>query len=186
MPAQQDESPAGTDDPQGDAAAGRWLAGHAIDRIGRAPGPSPARAVLRWVTRGGLGRATPGWPLQPELGTPWQDTPSGERAGWRERAAVRIDPDTPAGSEELVFSVDYRTCRRCKLGWIEHPWTNPRYARCGVASAGLAALRHDHPHLSWHTLGGHFPNSRPFWSAVGREVAGGYAQRPLCRHVAAG
>lgn len=30
--------------------------------------------------------------------------------------------------------------------------------------------------LEWHTLGGHFRDTEPFWSAVGAEVDGGYTQ----------
>jgi hypothetical protein len=82
----------------------------------------------------------------------------------------------------FVFAVDYLICRRCWLGWVEQPHTDPQYQRCGLASAGLAALRADHPGLSWHTLGGHFSDSRPFWTAVGPGVPGGSQQRQFCAH----
>jgi hypothetical protein len=126
---------------------------------------------------GRYGRRT-GWPRVPRLGTPWQDTISGERRSWRQRAAY-LD-----GHE--VFGVDYQICRRCRLGWIEQPYTVEKYQRCGLASAGLAALRADHPDLTWHTLGGHFRSSQPFWAAAGADVPGGYMQREVCPHVTTG
>jgi len=95
----------------------------------------------------GLGRRY-GWPFIPNLGTPWQDTISAERSGWRQRSAWLKD--------SLVFAVAYQVCRRCQLGWVEQPYTEPQYRRIGLAAAGLAALRDDHPGLGWHTLGGHF------------------------------
>jgi hypothetical protein len=54
----------------------------------------------------------------------------GQRPGWRQRTAF-LD-----GHE--VFGVDYRVCRRCQLGWVEDPYTDPNYERCGLAAAGLA------------------------------------------------
>ncbi|WP_156045718.1 hypothetical protein [Herbidospora cretacea] len=48
------------------------------------------------------------------------------------------------------------------------PHTDPRYQRRG---------------LSWHTLGGHFSDSRPFWTAVGTDVPGGYHRHELCPHI---
>ncbi|MET8160712.1 hypothetical protein ABZT47_30505 [Sphaerisporangium sp. NPDC005289] len=156
-----------------DIQAARNLAGQA-DQVGRASGREPWRELLHWVSRGRLGQRR-GWPIVPLLGTPWQDTVSAERTGWRRRAAY-LDG-------ESVFAVDYRLCRRCALGWVEHPYTVPRYQRCGLATAGLAALRREHPRLSWHTLGGHFRESRPFWAAVGAGVQGGYQQRRVCPHV---
>ncbi len=59
---------------------------------------------------------------------------------------------------------------------MESPYTVPQYQRCGLASAALAALRREHPDLAWHTLGGHFADSRPFWAAMGSGVPGGYQQ----------
>jgi hypothetical protein len=96
-----------------------------------ASGREPWRDAVGWLSRGRYGRRT-GWPRVPRLGTPWQDTISGERRGWRQRAAY-LD-----GHE--VFAVDYQVCRRCRLGWVEQPYTVERYQRCGLASAGLAAL----------------------------------------------
>lgn len=160
-----------------DRRAARVLAGQATSRVRRAPGRKPVRAARKWVTRGRLGTRH-GRSVVPVLGTPWQDTMSAERPGWRERAAY-LD-----GSP--VFAVDYQTCRRCGLGWVEQPYTVPQYQRCGLAAAGLAALRGEHPGLEWHTLGGHFSDSEPFWSVVGAGVAGGYQKREMCPHYALG
>jgi hypothetical protein len=109
------------------------------------------------------------------LGTPWQDTPSWQRAGWRERAAYLH------GHE--VFAVDYQVCRRCALGWVEDTATDERYRRRGLAAAALAALRAEHPGLEWHTRGGHMRDAMPFWSAVGADVPGGYQTRDACPHL---
>jgi len=156
-----------------DRRAAHALAEQATSQVGRAPGREPVQAALKWVTRGRLS-ARHGWPVIPVLGTPWQDTVSAERTGWRQRTAY-LD-----GS--VVFAVDYQTCRRCGLGWVEQPYTIPRYQRCGLAAAGLRALRAEQPGLEWHTLGGHFPDSEPFWSAAGTGVAGGYQKREMCPH----
>jgi hypothetical protein len=153
--------------------AARWLANLATSHVGRAAGREPLRAVLRWATRGRLG-GRHGWSAVPVLGTPWQDTVSFERIGWRERAAFL--------NGEEVFAVDYQVCSRCGLGWVEQPYTDPRYQRCGLAAAGLAAIREEHPGLQWHTLGGHFSDSESFWAAVGVGVPGGYQQRGMCPH----
>ena len=148
------------------------LAGRA-DEVGRASGRKIWREVLRWISRGHLARRH-GWPTVPQLSTPWQDTVSGERIGWRQRAA-NLDG-------ESAFAVDYLICWECKLGWVEQPYTLPQYQRCGLATAGLAALRTEYPDLSWHTLGGHFRDSQSFWTAVAADVDGGYRQRSLCPH----
>lgn len=87
---------------------------------------------------------------------------------------------------EIVFAVDYRVCRRCRTGWVESPHTFEPYRRCGLAAAGLRALRADHQGLTWHTPGGDLRESRPFWQSVGRGVPGGYQQGPLCPHVTRG
>jgi hypothetical protein len=158
-----------------DSQAAGCLAGQA-HQVGYASGREPWREAVRWITRGRFGRRH-GWPVVPRLTTPWQDTISTNRIGWRERAANL--------NGECAFAVDYYLCRRCRLGWVEEPYTLPRYQRCGLASAGLAALRAEHPGFSWHTLGGHFRDSRPFWAAVGADVPGGYQQRPLCPHAQA-
>jgi hypothetical protein len=159
-----------------DALAARRLATQAHE-VGRVSGRKPWLQAVQRISRGKLGRPT-GWPVVPRLGRPWQDTNSGERFGWRQRAANLDD--------EFVFAVDYQICRRCRLGWVEHPYTDPRYQRCGLARAGLAALRAEYSDLSWHTLGGHFPDSRAFWTTVGIGVTGGYQQRKLCAHVSPG
>jgi hypothetical protein len=111
----------------------------------------------------------------PQLDTPWQDAVSTERSGWRTRMAF-LDG-------EWVFGVTYQVCCRCQLGWVEHPYTDPDYRRCGLAAAGLAALRGEHAGLSWHTLGGHSRDSEAFWARVGASVTGGYQQRDVCPHV---
>lgn len=155
-----------------DREAARELAGQAMSRVGRAAGRESARA-----TRGRLGRR-PGRPVVPVLGTPWQDTVSPERTGWRERAAY-LDG-------EQVFAVDYQVCRRCRLGWVEQPYTAEEYQRCGLAAAGLAALRAEHPGVGWHTLGGHFRESEPFWKSVGTGIPGGYQKHGTCPHKGVG
>jgi hypothetical protein len=65
---------------------------------------------------------------------------------------------------------------------VEEPHTDPQYQRCGLASAGLAALRADYTDLTWHTLGGHCTDSEAFWAAASADVRGGYQQRALCPH----
>ncbi|WP_217369878.1 hypothetical protein [Nonomuraea antri] len=117
-------------------------------------GREPLREAVEWLTGRRLGRRR-GRPAVPQLDTPWQDTVSPERTGWRQRAA-NLDG-------EEVFAVDYRVCLRCGLGWVEQPHTEPELQRCGLAAAGLAALRAEYPGLSWHTLGGHFRDSMAFW-----------------------
>ncbi|GHG29682.1 hypothetical protein ACFV5J_35115 [Streptomyces zaomyceticus] len=156
-----------------DQKAAQELAGRAHE-VGRASGRERWRDVLQRMSRGRFGRRR-GWVSEPELDTPWQDTASGERHGWRERAA-NLDG-------EVAFSVDYLVCQDCQLGWVEQPYTLPEYQRCGLASAGLAALRIEHEGLSWHTLGGHLRSSKEFWAAVGADVSGGYQQRVLCPHI---
>jgi hypothetical protein len=86
----------------------------------------------------------------------------------------------------MVFEVDYQICPRCRLGWVEQPHTPPRYQRRGLARAGLAALRAEHPGLSWHTLGGYINDSPDFWDTVGVDVPGGYQPREVCPHVTTG
>ncbi|MFD7161151.1 hypothetical protein ACFV9C_41660 [Kribbella sp. NPDC059898] len=154
-----------------------WLIA-STDQVAQASGRRPARELLQWITRGRLGR-TAGWPQPPRLDSPWQDTISGERPGWRERAAN--DPSEPAG--DFAFAVDYQICHHCTVGWVEQPYTREDLQRGGLATAGLAALRRDHPGLAWHTLGGHISGSQPFWSTAGSGVAGCYEQRDLCRHL---
>jgi hypothetical protein len=166
----------GVTDTEGRAA--RLVAAQLVAEAGvvaRRSGRRPLREALRRVSRGRWGRPR-GWPdFRILVDRGWQDTVAPERHGWRCRAAV-LDGDT-------VFSADYRLCARCRIGWVEQPATSPPYLRLGLANAGLAALRTEHPGLAWHTLGGHFTDARPFWAAVGAEVPGGYAQRSLCEHL---
>lgn len=161
--------------PQDDAQAAQRLAGQA-HQVGHVSGREPWREAIQWITRGRFGRRR-GWPVVPRLTTPWQDTISTNRTGWRQRTA-NLDGD-------CAFEVDYQLCHRCRLGWVEEPYTLPRYQRCGLATAGLAALRAEHTGLHWHTLGGHFRDSQLFWAAVGAGVPGGYERRGLCPHVKA-
>jgi hypothetical protein len=157
----------------GNRQAARELAGLAMSHVVRVSGREPARATLRRLTRGRLGRQH-GRVSVPRPGMLWRDTTSSLRVGWRQRAAY-ID-----GQE--VFAVDYQTCRRCGLGWVEEPYTVPEFERCGLAAAGLAALRAEHPGLSWHTLGGHFREAESFWQAAGTGVPGRYRKRAICPH----
>lgn len=159
-----------------DAKAVRYLTDHA-HQVERVSDPRAWHAVLRRINRGRRGRAQ-GSPVTSNWTTAWVDTVSDERPGWRERAA-HLDGQT-------VFAVDYQTCRRCRFGWVEQPYTDPQYQRCGLATAGLAAVRTEHPNLSWHTLGGHLSDSQAFWTAVGADVPGSYAQRHLCPHIRPG
>lgn len=117
--------------------------------------------------------------MVPRLSSAWQDTISGERPGWRQRAANdEADPDG-----DFAFAVDYQICRRCSLGWVEQPYTRDDLQRAGLARAALEALRREHPGLAWHTLGGHLSDSRRFWAAAGAAVRGGYQPRELCQHL---
>lgn len=157
-------------------AAVRRLVEQATTHVGRAPDYRLLRGALRWITHGRLGSRRM-WMPTPRLGTPWEDTACYEREEWRTRSAYVDDTDEP------VFEIDYRVCRRCGLGWVELPFTLPSYQRRGLAVAGLAALRAEHPGVSWHTLGGHERDARPFWNAAGQGVPGGYQQRDVCSHI---
>ena len=143
------------------------------------PGESPGGSSSGGSAAGGSA-SLPAGPWFLGYATPWQDTVSAERIGSRQHAA------NLNGEREFAFAVDYQVCRRCRLGWVEQPYTLPQYQRCGLATAGLAALRAEYPGLAWHTLGGHFADSRAFWAAVGADVAGGYQQRDVCVHVSPG
>jgi hypothetical protein len=68
-----------------DSRAAQRLAGHA-HQVGYVSGREPWREIIQWLTRGRFGRRR-GWPTVPTLATPWQDTVSANRIGWRERAA---------------------------------------------------------------------------------------------------
>lgn len=111
-------------------------------------------------------------------GTRWEDSASYERPGWTARSAY------VAGFDEPVFEVDVQVCHACEIGWVEQPYTPPQFQRRGLATAGLASLRRDHPGArSWHTLGGHLSDSRRLWAVAGADVPGGYLPRDLCPHV---
>jgi hypothetical protein len=153
--------------------AARALVGLATTEVGHTPDQENTRSTLRWLMRGPQYRRR-GRQAELEPDTPWRDTRSANRPGWRERAAY-LD-----GQE--VFAVDYQVCRICGLGWVEEPYTDPDYQRCGLAAAALAALRSEHQGLEWHTLGGHFRDTEPFWSAVGADVKGAYIKRGVCSH----
>ncbi|WP_262013699.1 hypothetical protein [Micromonospora sp. Mcm103] len=155
--------------------------------LGRVSGREPWRELLLRLTGGQWPRRS-GWPVVPRLATPWQDTISNERVGWRMRAAnLRAhDPDDAAVRGEFVFEVDYQLCHRCRIGWVEQPHTLPAYRRRGLAGAGLAALRRENLGYAWHTLGGHIDGSSAFWDTVGADVPGGYRPLPVCEHVTAG
>jgi len=138
---------------------------------------TPWQRFLRALSGGKGDRQPSGWTVI-RLDAPWQDTPSSERPGWRERAANL--------ASDVAFAVDYSVCGACRMAWVEQPYTMEKYQRCGLATAALEALRHENPGLSWHTLGGHFQDSRAFWAAVGTGVAGSYQQRETCPHVPEG
>jgi len=150
-----------------DKAAARHLAGLAHRVAYDPPEREPWREFVQRISRGRFGRPQP-----------WQDTDCWERRGWRTRAADL--------NGQPAFSVDYRVCRRCGLGWVEWPDTLRPYRRCGLASAGLTELRAKYPDLAWHTLGGHIGDSAAFWDAIGADVPGGYRQREPCPHVTRG
>lgn len=157
-------------------AAVQRLVTQATTHVGRAPDFRWLRAALRWSTRGRLGQRDLS-ARTPRLGTPWEDTDSSERADWRTRSAYVDDANEP------VFEIDYRVCRRCRLGWVELPFTLPAYQRRGLAAAALVALRAEYPNLAWHTLGGHDRDAVPFWNTAGRGVPGGYRRRERCHHI---
>ncbi|WP_281905514.1 hypothetical protein [Phytohabitans aurantiacus] len=158
----------------------------ASGQVGRVSGRQPWREVLQRVTGGRWPR--PRWPVVPHLATPWQDTVSAERPGWRMRAAHLRGRagDAEVVRDDFVFEVDYQLCRTCRIGWVEQPHTLEPYRRRGLAAAGLAALRAENPGFAWHTLGGHIDGSPAFWDTVGAGVPGGYRPRRLCEHVTAG
>ncbi len=108
---------------------------------------------------------------------PWVDRPAGafERTGWRIRAAYL--------GADLAFEVEYVVCDLCAIGWVESPHSYEGYTRCGLASAALQSLRRAYPGVHWHTGGGHFRESAPFWGSVSANVLGGYTQRKRCHHV---
>jgi hypothetical protein len=167
------------------ALAGDLVAGSEDDRRAAQTLAALATTYVRWVsrdrlrrtairaTRGRLGRRS-NWPDAPALDAGWQDNTASRGMGWRERAAYF--------NGQPAFEVDYQICRRCRVGWVEEPWTKDRYRRSGLAAAGLAALRTEHPGFSWYTAGDHLSDSEPFWLAVAPGVPGGYQRREICAH----
>jgi hypothetical protein len=100
------------------------------------------------------------------------------------RAAHLRGPDgEDLSGGEHVFAVDYETCATCRVGWVEQPYTLDPYQRRGLAAAGLAQLRAEHPGYAWHTLGDHMNDARAFWNRVGADVPGGYRPRWVCPHI---
>ncbi len=92
-------------------------------QVGRVSGREPWREFLLRLTGGRWPRRR-GWPVVPRLATPWQDTVSPERTGWRMRAA-NLPSTTPGDTDrdEFAFAVDYQRCTRCRIGWVEQPCT---------------------------------------------------------------
>lgn len=136
-----------------------------------------AQLVARWAERIGS-IFSPDPTSRARAGTRWEDSPSGERPGWTARGAYIT------GSTEPVFEIDVEVCPRCGIGWVEQPYTAPLFQRRGLATAGLASLRRDHPEArSWYTLGGHLRDSRRLWATAGHGIPGGYQQRATCQHI---
>lgn len=96
----------GTD--PGDARCARRLAGRALEQLGRTPDRRRHRALLRRLSAGRIGREQPGWPVEPELATPWQDSGSGERRSWRCRAAYlpKDEYGQRVGHNKVIDEVD--------------------------------------------------------------------------------
>jgi hypothetical protein len=71
-------------------------------RCSRVSGHRPWRGLLPWASRGRWG-----WhrPVVPFLGTPWQDTVSAERPGWRQRAAFLQGFDPPGECQARGTSI---------------------------------------------------------------------------------
>lgn len=137
-----------------------------------------ARLVHRWTNRTRSARDRDSAAGARRSGTRWEDSASCERPGWTARSAY------VAGSTEPVFEVDVEVCTDCGIGWVEQPYTPPPFQRHGLATAGLASLRRDHPEAkSWHTLGDHLSDSDRLWAAAGAGMPGGYQQRDLCEHL---
>ena len=139
-------------------------------------GRTPLRSALYHLTRGRIDRRPrPTVGELPTVSAPWQDTVSGRYFGWRCRQA-NLNGD-------LVFVVEYVVCPYCNIGWVDKPYTVEEYQRRGLAAAGFATLRNEHPGAAWYTGSGHLGDSRPFWSAVGEGVEGAYRPREMCEHV---
>ncbi|UUU22270.1 hypothetical protein [Streptomyces sp. DSM 40750] len=87
---------------------------------------TPWQRVLRAISGGRWSQPPTGWTVI-RLDTPWQDTPSLERSGWRERAANLAD--------DVAFAVDCTVCADYRLGSVEQLCTMEKYQRCGLATA---------------------------------------------------
>lgn len=119
--------------------AARALAPQARNVTWAADG-TPWQRFLRASSGGRSGRQPIGWTVI-RLDAPWQDTPSSERSGWRERVANLAD--------DIAFAVDYTVCTACRLGWVEWPYTMEKYQRCELATAALEAPRLECPGTPW-------------------------------------
>lgn len=132
-----------------------------------ADGPRGLRELLRRVTGGRLGRSRP-FERVTLMHAPWQDTPSANLWGWRERAANE--------DGETRFAVDYLVCRECHLGWLEEPFRHGSHEGTGLETACLAALNADYPGRTWHALPGSRMDPAGYWDV---------ALAPLCAHLRA-
>ncbi|GLZ82035.1 hypothetical protein Afil01_68420 [Actinorhabdospora filicis] len=130
-------------------------------------GPGGARGLLRRITRGRLGRSRP-FERVTLPGAPWQDAPSPNLYGWRERAANE--------DGQTRFAVDYLVCGECALGWLEEPFRHQSHEGTGLAAACLAALGADHPGRTWHALPGGRMDAAGYWDVT---------EAPLCAHLRA-
>ena len=120
----------------GDARAARHLAKQA-GMVSQVSGRGSWRAVLRRIADAVLDR-----PPRSQAASGWWDTASQERPGWRERAA-HLDAD-------IVFSIDYRSCRRCGLGLGRAALHRPALPalRTGQSGARGPARRTSRPELA--------------------------------------
>jgi hypothetical protein len=156
----------------------RQLREQATTHVARWSIRTPIRTMLFHLTRGRIDKR-PRLTLGdlPRLNSPWQDTDSGRYFGWRCRQA------NLRGDE--AFVVEYIVCPSCAIGWVDRPYTDERYQRSGLATAGFRALRAEHPEVTaWYAASGLMPDSKAFWAAVGTGVPGGYSSQELCAHVA--
>jgi hypothetical protein len=156
----------------------RQLREQATTHVTRWSLQTPIKTMLYHLTRGRVDRRPrPTLGDLPRLNSPWQDTDSGRYFGWRCRQA------NLRGGE--AFVVEYIVCPRCAIGWVDRPYTDERYQRSGLATAGFRALRVEHPEVTaWYAASGLMPDSKAFWAAVGAGVSGGYSSQELCGHVA--
>ncbi len=159
-----------TDQTPDDIAAARHLASQAR-RVRWVSGKEPWCDLVRWLNRGQYGQRH-GWPEVPQLDAPWQDTSrlnGSAGSGPRTSTEKRPSPSTmrsaaAAGSNSL--------------------------SPCPATSNADWPPR-DPPHCApntpaWHTLGGLFDGSGPFWTAAGTGAyLAGYQQRDSCLHITA-